>query len=322
LIVAALWWVAAPASGQWTWTPQTGRWINVKHMPKETAELQYEYARSAMLEKDYKKALRETNKFTRWYSDTEYADDNQFLRGEIRLEQGNIREAAKELQKVVTEYPDSELYDKVIEKQYEIGDRLYEKGLKNRGKWWKPFHNRPLKHAIEAYGLVIDNQPFTNAAAEAQYKVGLCQFTRKDYVPAAYDYRRVIEDYPDSEWVKEASYGLAMCYHKASLPADYDQTPSELTMSAIDGFVERFPEDPRVEELKRIRSDMRETIARQRLQTAEYYAKRREFNAARLSYQVVVEQFADTEAAGEAQQWLTANPASETPRFGQAKESS
>jgi hypothetical protein len=49
--------------GQWTWTPQTGRFINVKRMPKETAELQIEYARSLYMQGELKKALKETEKF-------------------------------------------------------------------------------------------------------------------------------------------------------------------------------------------------------------------------------------------------------------------
>ena len=55
------------AQEQWTWTPQTGRFVNLKRMPKETPELQLEYARSLMLAGDERKALRETEKFVEYY---------------------------------------------------------------------------------------------------------------------------------------------------------------------------------------------------------------------------------------------------------------
>lgn len=296
------------AEAQWTWTPQTGRWINVKRLPKETPELQVEYARSLMVQGDYKKALRETDKFKDYYGDTDFADDNQFLRGEIKMAQGEDLGAAKEFQQVVSNYPDSDLFDKVIAKQYEIGDRFYDKGQSNLDrKFWRPWQKRPFRRAIDVYAMVIDNQPFTSAAAEAQYKVGLCHFTLKEYTEAAYEYRRVIEDYAGSDWVDEASYGLATCYYKASLPPAYDQSPSLLAVGAVDDFKVRFPNDSRVAELDGIRTEMVNRVAEQRLMTAKFYEKRRKFDAAAIYYEVVAEQFPGTPSATEADAWLKAH---------------
>ncbi|MFO7973175.1 MAG: outer membrane protein assembly factor BamD [Candidatus Hydrogenedentota bacterium] len=303
LVVAGLLLVAASADA-WIWNPATGRWINEKNLPQPTAELQVEAARSLMEQGEYKKALRETNKFDKYYLDSEWADENQFLRGEIRFRQGRYLNAANEFQQVITNYPDTDLYDAVIEKQYEIGDRFYELGEKRMEKKWALFRERPFKKAIEVYSMVIDNQPFQEAAAEAQYKVGLCHFTREEYVEAAYEYQRVIEDYAGSDWVDDASYGLALCYYEASLPPNYDQTRSRLAIEAIDEFKARFPEDERVEGLEEKRREMRDKIAWQRLQTARFYEKRRRFDAARIYYEAIVEQFPDTVAASDAKLWL------------------
>ena len=304
LLIAVVFVVVCTTAHAWVWNPATGRWINEKNLPQPTAELQVEAARSLMEQGEYKRALRETNKFDKYYLDSEWADDNQFLRGEINLRQGDFMDAAKEFQQVITNYPDTDLYDAVIEKQYEIGDRFYERGQKRLEKRWTLFRKRPFKKAVEVYSMVIDNQPFQDTAAEAQYKIGLCHFTREEYVEAAYEYQRVLEDYAGSDWVDDASYGLAMCYYEASLPPDYDQTRSKLAIEAIDEFKARFPEDERVEGLAEKREEMREKIAQQRLDTARFYEKRRRFTAARMHYEVVVEQFPDTSAATTAKLWL------------------
>jgi len=310
------------ASAQWTWTPQTGRFINVKRLPKETPELQVEHARSLMLQGNYKQAMRETEKFVQYYGDTELADENQFLRGEIKLAQGEHLDAAKEFQQVISGYPDTELFDETIAKQYEIGDLLYEKGQKKQEQRWTFFKNRPLKRAAEVYAMVIENAPFTAAAAEAQYKVGLCHYARKEYLNAAFEYRRVIEDYPGSDWVDEASYGLAMCYYERSLPPAYDQTPSQLAVDAIDEFVARYPGDARIEELQENRLEMIESIAQHKLDVAQFYEKRREFQSAYMYYEIVAKDYPGTEAAQAAQEWLSAHPGIETPasRFGHLAE--
>ncbi len=305
--------VMQSAQAQWRWTPQTGRWVNIKNLPKETPELQVEYARSLFMKERYKEAYRETEKFEEFYGDTEYADDNQFLRGEIRLAQGKHLAAAREFQQVVANYPDTDLFDAVISKQYEIGDDLYQQGTARANRWWPLFRERPLKRAAEVYGMVIRNQPFTPEAAEAQYKVGLCHYAREGYVEAAYEYRRVVEDYSGSEWVDEASEGLAMCYYGMSLPAAYDQGPSELAINAIDDFKVRFPGDARVADLDAKRVEMREGIASQRLQSAQFYERRREFASARLYYEIVVAEYGETEAGKTAQTWLDEHPMVESP---------
>jgi outer membrane protein assembly factor BamD len=311
VIAAVLCFLPVFAYAQWTWTPQTGRFVNIKKLPKETAELQIEYARSRMVDGDYKEALQETAKFRNYYRDSPLADQNQFLRGEIRMAQGKPVDAAREFQQVVTEYPNSSLYDQVIKKQYEIGDKLFDQGKAKMKKKFRVFRKKPFKTAIEVYSMVIDNQPFTDAAAEAQYKVGLCHQMRKEYTQAAFEYRRVVEDYASSDWVDDASYGLAMCYYEASRPPEYDQSPSQLAVSAIDDFKRRFPQDERIAALEEKRKEMRESMASQRLKAAQFYVKRRDFTAARIYYQLVADGFGDTGSADKARKWLADNPPAE-----------
>jgi outer membrane protein assembly factor BamD len=311
LAVAVL--MPAVAQAQWRWTPETGRWVNVRNLPRESAELQLQYARGLYDEGKTRQALRETDKFDSYYGDSEFADDNQYLRGEIRLASGDEFRAAKEFQQVVANYPNTDLFDNVIEQQYSIGDRLYEKGQVRLNRWWWFGRERPLRRAAEVYGMVVENQPFTAEAAEAQYKIGLTQQARKNYYEAAFEYRRVIEDYSGSDWVDDASYALAKSYEALALPPEYDQSPSQLTIRAIDDFTARFAGDERADELGSVRDEMRERIAAQRLTTARFYEKRRDFAAAKLYYQNIVKDFEGTQAAATAAQWLADHPGVKAP---------
>lgn len=309
--ILAVWMVALAATtaqAEWTWTPETGRWVNVNRMPKESPELQVEYARSLLLEGKYKKALEETTKFSKFFPSSEVADDNQYLRGEIRMKQGNYKAAAKEFQQVLKNYPSTELYQQAIAQQYVIGDHFYDEGQRKMGKKWALMKKRPLKRASDVYGMVIENQPFTPEAAQAQYKVGLCHYAREEYTEAAFEYRRVVEDYAASEWVDDASFGLAQVYTAASRPPDFDQTNSALAVRAIDDFKSQFPTDTRTTELDPKRQEMRNKMAEGQLRSANFYVKRREFLSARIYYELIAKDFADTPAAAKAQEWLAANP--------------
>lgn len=311
--------VSVPALAQWTWTPETGRFVNLDRMPKETPELQVEHARSLLIEGRYSQAMDETDKFRKFYGESDWADRNQKLRGDIELADGDLVDAAEEYQLVITGYPSSPLYDDVIRQQYVVGDTLYERGQEKARKVaeapvWRvdrtlnPFKYRPLKKAIDVYNMVIDNQPFTVTAAEAQYKVGLCYFTRESYEEAAFEYRRVLEDYSTSVWVKDALYGLVMAYEGASQPAEYDQAPSQLTLDTIARFRRQFPDDERAAGLDEIEVDMRERIAEQHLETGRHYARRDNFIGARFSFEKVVNEYPDTTSAASALKWLEENP--------------
>ena len=313
--------LAGAASAQWTWTPETGRFVRMDSLPKETPELQVEYERSLLVEGNYTKAWDETQKFDKFFGDSDFADQNQFIRGEIRLKQEKYVDAAEEFQKVVTSHPGSPLYDDVIEKQYEIGDTLFDKGMrKTKGKtggamshaplsWIRAIQRRPFKKAIDVYTIVIENQPFTPEAAEAQFKIGKCHFAREKYLEAGFEYRRVIEDYPDSEWVQEASFELTRAYEESSLDPDYDQAPSRLAIETIDEFKRRYPNDPRVEERTEVRQEMRESIAEQRYRSARFYERRRDLDAARIYFEITAYEFAGTKASEKALEWLDANQA-------------
>lgn len=322
-----VWWVvtgavfcSVSAWGQWTWTPETGRFVNLDNLPKETPELQIEHTRSLMVQGKYNDALDETVKFRNFYGNSEYADENQFLRGEILAAKGEYVKAAQEFQAVITLFPGTGFYDEVIEKEYELGDMLYERGVKRMAKvedrdWYEPLAyfppvrpKKPLRQAAEVYSTVIDNQPFTPEAAEAQYKVGRCQFAMENYVEASFEYKRVIEDYRGSEWLDEAAYDLAKCYEMGSYPPQYDQQPTRLAIAAIDDFTLTYPGDRRTEELLEVRDEMEEKIAEQRFLAVKFYESRNELNSARIYAEGILVEFPETEAAEKAAQWLEQHP--------------
>jgi len=311
------------AFAQWTWTPETGRLINLKNLPKETAELQLEYGRSLLGENDLDRALTATEKFQEYYSDSEFSDRNQFLRGQIRVAEEKYEKAAEEFQVVVSSYPESDLYDQVITEQYGIGDMLFDRGSERleyyRTRPWyridqklKPFKRKHIKQATSVYTMVIDNQPFTAEAAQAQYKLGLCQMAQERYEEAAFEFSRVLEDYSGSNWVKEAAFGLADCYTLGSHSPEYDQSPSQLAINTIDQLKKRYSTDSRIDDLQATRGEMVEKIAEQRYLVAISYERANQPFAARLGCEVLLDEYPNTEAARKAQEWLDAHPPKNT----------
>lgn len=317
--------LSAAASAQWIYTPEIGRFINLKNFPRETAELQLQYARSLFVAGDYSAALDEASKFDTYYANTPEADQNQFLRGEIYQADGKFTKAVQEYQRVVNEYPGSPLYDDVIEKQYAIGDALYDKGVaaverKDTSLWRKlryrisPFKHRSFKQAIDVYEQVTDNNPFAPESAEAQFKIGRSHEATKKYIEAADAYLRVLEDYPDSPWVREAAYGLTQAYNNSTYEPDYDQGPSLLTIRSVREFQARFPQDGRNEELAALETEMWDRVSQQRYQTARFYERRQDPTAARIYHVLNVREHPESPSAELSQAWLDEHPLDDNAR--------
>jgi len=287
------------AGAAWIWTPETGRWINPKNQPKETAEAQLEYARQLRLAGDYGKALSEYEKLFRFYPDSELCAGAQFQVGELYEAKGDYRRASAEYQKVISNWPASDLFDKVTEKQYEIADRFYQQGTDRTGGI-RLFRGRYVRRAIETYQHVIENAPFGRAAARAQYRIAECYFVTGRYLEATYEYQKVLDEYPASEWAGQATYGLAMCYYKQALPAEYDQTIARKAVEQFRLFVRLHPTDSKVAEAEARIAELRADMARQQLVIARFYERIEKPDAARLYYRSAAAKYPETEAAREA----------------------
>jgi len=294
------------ANAVWVWTPETGRWINPKSQPKETPEAQLEYASQLRLAGDYEEALDEYQKFFRFYPDSALCPEAQFQIGELYEARGDYERASKEYQKVVSNWRSSELFDRVVGKQYEIADRFYREEMTRRRRF-RLFRGRYLRRAIRIYEQVIENAPFGPAAAQAQYRIAECYFASEQYLEATYEYRKVLDEYPSSDWAGQAMYGLGMCYYKQALPAEYDQTIARKAVEQFQLFMGLYPDEPKAEEASQRIAELREEMARQQLVVAGFYEKRQKPDSARVYYITVVKKYPGTRAAGEAKEKLEAD---------------
>ncbi len=296
---------AGAANAVWVWTPETGRWINPKSQPKETPEAQLEYASQLRLAGEYEEALDEYQKFFRFYPDSALCPQAQFQIGELYEARGDYERASKEYQKVVSNWRASELFDRVVEKQYEIADRFYREEMARRRRF-RLFRGRYLRRAIRIYEQLIENAPFGPAAAEAQYKIAECHFASGQYLEATYEYQKVLDEYPSTEWAGQAMYGLGMCYYKQALPAEYDQTIARKAVEQFQLFKGLYPDDPKAEEAAERIAELREEMARQQLVVASFYEKMQKPDSARVYYRTVAAKYPGTRAAGVAREKLEA----------------
>ncbi len=137
--------------------------------------------------------------------------------------------------------------------------------------------------------------PATAYADDAQYYLGESHYRKEEYILAAFNFGMVRRSYPNSEFVKAATYKTAMCYYQLSPPYDRDQ---DYTRKAIAGFSEfqaMYPTDSLaiVSSAKII--ELRNKLALRDFSAAENYRTMMYNRAALAYYDIVIDDYTDTE---------------------------
>ncbi len=273
----------------WIWTPETNRWTNPKYDVKDTPEEQLKFAKTFYAAKDYKKAAAELEKLIRSYPKAREAAEAQYFIGLSLEDQSRLYEAFKAYQKLVEKYPFSERFTDVIEKQYQTGERLL-KGEGRKGKFVTTVIGGEYD-IIDIFRTVIKNAPYGKYAAPSQYQIGLYLTEKGLYQEARDEFEKVINDYPDSEWVKAAKYQIALADAKRSTSAEYDQKVTKAAVDEFQEFVKVYPDaelSAQAQEQVRL---LREKEAENNFLVARFYEKQKSYDSARIYYQAVIDHY-------------------------------
>ena len=282
----------------WMWTPETNKWVNPKYSVKDTPSEQLTFALSFRESKEYKEAIKEFEKLIKHYPKAREAPEAQYYIGLCFEDQGALFEAFKAYQKVVEQYPFSERAAEIVHKQYDIGLKLLE-GAQGRNKVVSALSGTNY-NVIEIFQTVIKNAPYGELAPLAQYKIGLYLMENRLYQEARDEFEKVINDYPQSEWVKAAKYQIAVADSQRSTDVQYDQKITQSAVEEFKDFLEVYPEAELSLQAKGEISKLREKKAENNFVVAQYYEKRKNYKAAKIYYQMIVDEYKDSKWAKKA----------------------
>ena len=276
----------------WVWTPETNRWVNPKYEVKEPPQEQLAYVKEIFDTKEYKKAVEEANKLIKNYPKAREAADAQYYIGLSQETQGQLYEAFKSYQVIVDKYPFSDRAPEIVKRQYEIGNQLME-GDEQKNAFMDAMAGGDY-NIVEVFRKVIKNAPYGELAAPSQYKIGLYLLGKQLYQEARDELEKVINDYPDSEWAKAAKYQVALSDSKRSTGAQYDQAITQSAVKEFEKFVEHYPDAELSDKAQKEIQSLREKEAENNFLVAQFYEKQKNYQAAKIYYNTIVEDFKNT----------------------------
>lgn len=281
----------APAPCPWVWTPETGRFVNEKSIPKDTPKKQYDFAKSFEKKKEYDQAIREYRKLLKHYPTSSLAVYAQIAIGENYEKSRDYYSAYKEYKKVLEEYPSYGRIFDIIEREYKIGNIFLTGGKR---KLWR-FNIVPARDkAVEVFQTVIEHAPYSEFAPRAQYLLGECYVRMGKNPEAILEFQKVVEEYGDSEFVDDARFQIGICSYKQSRGANYDQEATDKAISTFSSYIRDYPKSPKVKEAKRKIAELTGRKAQGVFDVAEYYEGQKIYSSARIYYQEVIDRFPES----------------------------
>jgi len=155
--------------------------------------------------------------------------------------------------------------------------------------------------AVNEFTIITLRYPGSVYSDSAQFYLGMCHFHMDEYIISAAEFNKLIEEMSRSPLVPEAQYMLAESYFKLSPRAELDQ---QYTMEAIKNyqmFLEDYPTNKRKEDVEKKLLALREKLAEKEWRNAEIYRRMNKLRASLIYYDIVLNNFYDTDFADDAQ---------------------
>jgi outer membrane protein assembly factor BamD len=239
-------------------------------------------ASAAFAEAERRRSIRQFRNIIRDYPFTEYAPRSLISKGEIYIARGNFRRGFRNWQRVITEYPQFEKFDEVIERQFELATALKEG---KRGRLFFVFpglRNPGLANTF--FEVIIRNAPFSDYAPRSLYAIGEIGRERKQTEVAIDALDRLITFYPEHPLAEKGFFGLAEIYADLISGPHLDQGSTIEAIGYFEDFLILFPESPFVANAEEGLRDAVEVLSRNRLLMGEFYYRYRRNDTAALVF--------------------------------------
>jgi outer membrane protein assembly factor BamD len=274
--------IYTPGEG-WTYEPvgREGKWR------RTTAKDQLQVAQAGFSHGDYSLARKAARRVVTVFSLSDYAPEAQYLVGRCYEAQHYDEKAFAEYQKVLEKYPKSEKVKEVFQRQYEIALRFL------HGQWFKLWGYIPMFPSMDRtagmFEKIVKGGPYSDVAPHAQLRVGAAREKQRHYPEAVKAYERAADRYHDRPVIAaDALYRAGISYQKQAATAEYDQSAAGKAITTFTDFLTLYPEDRRAAEAQQVIATLKYEQARGNIAIAEFYEKRRRWEAAGKYYNEVV----------------------------------
>jgi outer membrane protein assembly factor BamD (BamD/ComL family) len=195
-----------------------------------------------------------------------------FVAGEAQLAQGNHLKAMRHYIFVLENAPWSEHSEVIEDRLFEIGE-IFLYSDQYSGWWLFGLFNKRSR-GVEALETVQAYFRRSDRADDALKMVAEYFVSVDEFEEAAFTFERLVDEYPDSEWVELSLWRGGVCRVKLSNGPDYQRDDLLRAQDLFQQSLRLFPKGMAAAEVRAALIEVRESLALNEIVVADFYRSR------------------------------------------------
>jgi len=250
-----------------------------------------------------KKALKSYGAINAKYPQSSVAAEATYRYAKLLERSGEPLDAFQAYDDVLTKYPASSHYSEAMKRQESLAHQVAQGVIKDS---FIGFNTKVgPKQTTEMLSKVRDNAPRAASAPKAQFAIGeVYQNQSSKEGEAIMAFRRLVRDYPDSNYAPEAQFRIGDILLKQSTGGNEDAANIDRARKAFDDLLLRYPNHQRAADARRSIAQIQSDDIRRSYEIAEFYRKKGQTNSALFYYRETVRKSKDGKLRNQAQAWI------------------
>jgi outer membrane protein assembly factor BamD len=156
--------------------------------------------------------------------------------------------------------------------------------------------------AQEMFQKIVTNAPYGRIAPLAQFGIGQALEKAGSITATVNAYQQVVDRYPNSDVAPNAMYQIGYVYFQASRATGYDETAAVRAQEAFEDFLLKYPNSEKVPQAQDNLKILQSRKTDNSYNIARFYDKQKNYKAAYVYYNEVLQQQPGSPDAVKAQQ--------------------
>lgn len=293
--------------------PATGEWKEVAAPIPGTEAGDLALGRQFLAHGDYKEARKLFKEWFKTYPDSTlrpealfYSAETEILAADAATRSGDLIQAYDWLEDLLDGWPGGELADRALRKELIIAELLLNKGRKQ--KIWKGvLWLSGEEEAVMMLDRIIDERaPGTPIAEQALRLKADYYYQHGDFEDAENAYARLMREYPRGKYSKLSLLRAGEAALARFPGVEFDEADLLEAEVYLQDFQQKYPGEAGEYGIPQILAGIDERQAEKEYRVGRYYERIKQIDAAAYYYRYIVDHFAGTTWAAEAQNRLIA----------------
>ncbi|MBF5058898.1 outer membrane protein assembly factor BamD [Candidatus Neptunochlamydia vexilliferae] len=227
-----------------------------------------------------------------------FARESYYYLGVAHLNMNNFAFANQAFSDYLKEELSPKFFDQVIRYKFEIakafdgGARTHLFGWHRMPKWLPAY-----EEAIEIYDEVITTLPRDDLAAQSLFHKGALLLRMEEYAKSVEAFQTLIRRFPKHPLAVDGYIGISHAHLTECEKEFPDENKLELAQISLRKFRYQFPSEPRIEEAEGMVLKMKEELAKDLLEIAEFYQRTKKPKAAKIYHDTILKRYPETKTA-------------------------